>query len=201
MRDDEREPVVAIPPVVGLVIVRVEPRIVVVPVRTEKFRIAIGIARNAVRATAFRILLRLYRIRHLKCPGIPHQVSSFFEVACTTLSEAVTADILDAWTLGSVAKNRDRSHIHLLPLSFYHEKKNLAQKCTRLRLNTAGSVAKKFSLQGQRSKDPKDPKTKVSRANLRDDEREPAVATPPAAGPDKVRAEPRNAAVPARTEK
>jgi hypothetical protein len=45
-----------------------------------------------------------------------HQVSSFFEVsAYTALSETVIADILDVWILGSVAGNRNRPRMHLLP--------------------------------------------------------------------------------------
>ncbi len=64
MRDDERETVVAIPPVVRLVIVRVQPGTIVVPIRVEQFRIAVGIARDAICSTALRILSGLYLIRH-----------------------------------------------------------------------------------------------------------------------------------------
>jgi|GEM_PF-4396093 len=63
--------------------------------------------------------------------------------------------ILNAWILDSMARNLDLSHIHLLPILFYHEKKNLAHFCTRLQLNAIGSVAKKFSRskgKGQRIK-------------------------------------------------
>lgn len=64
MRDDERETVVAIPPVVGLVIVRVQPGTIVVPIRVEQFQIAVGIAQNIICATALGILSGLYLIRH-----------------------------------------------------------------------------------------------------------------------------------------
>ena len=52
MRDDERKPVVTIPPVVGLVVVRVQPLTIVVTVRVEEVRIAIRIARSVFFATA-----------------------------------------------------------------------------------------------------------------------------------------------------
>jgi len=40
----------------------------------------------------------------------------FYEVsAYTTLFETVIANILDVWILGSVAGNRNRPHIHLMP--------------------------------------------------------------------------------------
>ncbi len=48
--------------------------------------------------------------------------SSFFEVsACTTLSPTVVGDILNVWILVSVASNRNRSHVHLLPNTWYHK--------------------------------------------------------------------------------
>lgn len=52
MRDGEREPVVAVPLVVGVVIVRVQPSAIAVAVRVEEIRIAVGIARDIIRATA-----------------------------------------------------------------------------------------------------------------------------------------------------
>jgi len=47
LRDSKREPVVTIPPVVGLAVVRIEPLPVVVAVRAEKVRIAVRIVRSA----------------------------------------------------------------------------------------------------------------------------------------------------------
>ena len=39
--------------------------------------------------------------------------------AYTTLSETVVADTHDVWILDSIARNRGRPHIHLLPVLFY----------------------------------------------------------------------------------
>ena len=72
-------------------------------------------------------------IRHLKCPSVSHQVSSFFESsAYTTLSQTVIGDTLDVWILDSVASNRNRSHIHLLPLWILSDTKEKAPHCARL---------------------------------------------------------------------
>jgi hypothetical protein len=44
----------------------------------------------------------------------------FYEVSTyTTLFETLIANTLDVWILDSVAGNRDRPHIHLLPLLVY----------------------------------------------------------------------------------
>ena len=43
MRHGKREPVVTIPPVVGPVVIRVEPATIVVTVRAEQVRIAVGL--------------------------------------------------------------------------------------------------------------------------------------------------------------
>jgi hypothetical protein len=51
LRDGERETIVAIPPVVGIVVVRVEPRTIVIRVRTEQVQVAIEIAQDIIRAT------------------------------------------------------------------------------------------------------------------------------------------------------
>jgi hypothetical protein len=51
LRNGEREPVVAIPPVAGLVPIRVQPDAIVIAVRAKEVWIAIGIARNIAYAT------------------------------------------------------------------------------------------------------------------------------------------------------
>ena len=62
LRDGEREPVLTIPPVVGVVVVRVEPPTIVVTVRVEKVQIAAGNVQNAIYATTPRVLSGLNRI-------------------------------------------------------------------------------------------------------------------------------------------
>lgn len=64
MRDEEGEPVITIPPVVGVVVVRVQPTAIIVTVGTEEVRVAIGIAQDIVYATIPRILSGLNLIRH-----------------------------------------------------------------------------------------------------------------------------------------
>jgi len=63
--DDERKPVLTIPPVVGVVVVRVQPPAIVIAVRVEEVQIAIGNVQNAFHATTLRIHSGLNRIRHL----------------------------------------------------------------------------------------------------------------------------------------
>lgn len=66
------------------------------------------------------MLSELYLIRHRNALISRAKYLRFFEVsACTTLSEAVTADTLDAWILGSVAGDLDRPRTHLLPQQVY----------------------------------------------------------------------------------
>ena len=64
MRDEEGKPVITIPPVVGVVVVRVQPGTIVVTVGAEEVRIAIGIAQDIFYATTPRILSGLNLIRH-----------------------------------------------------------------------------------------------------------------------------------------
>jgi hypothetical protein len=64
LRNGERKPIVAIPPIAGLVKVRVQPATIAIAVRAKEVRIAIGITRDIVCATAPRILSGLNRIRH-----------------------------------------------------------------------------------------------------------------------------------------
>ena len=78
MREDESEAILAIPPIVRIVIGRVQPHTVVVTIRIEQFRIAVRIVRNASYATVLRILSGLNLIRYLKYHSISHQVSSIF---------------------------------------------------------------------------------------------------------------------------
>ena len=82
MRDGEGETVVAIPPVVGIVVVRVQPVAIVIAIGAEEIRVAVRNARRIVYATALRsnfAISGLYLIRYLKYLNSPHQVSSFFE--------------------------------------------------------------------------------------------------------------------------
>lgn len=115
MRDGEREPVLTVPPVVRLVVVRVEPATIVVTVRIQQVRIAIGMREISSVSPPLEYSQGCIEsgiaMPYYLAPSI-----FFFEVsACTTLSEAVTVDTLDAWILGSVAGSRDRPHIHLQP--------------------------------------------------------------------------------------
>ena len=64
MRDGEGEPAIVVPLVVGVVIARVQIPAIVVAVRVEQVRIAVGIARRIAYATTLRILSGLNRIRH-----------------------------------------------------------------------------------------------------------------------------------------
>lgn len=50
--DEERERTIVIPLVVGMIPIRVEPMPVIVPVRVEHVRIAVGIVRSATYTTA-----------------------------------------------------------------------------------------------------------------------------------------------------
>jgi len=52
LRDDESETALAIEPIVGLVVVRVQPAAIVIAVNVEQFRIAVGKARNTAKTTA-----------------------------------------------------------------------------------------------------------------------------------------------------
>ena len=51
LRGDEGEPIVSIPPVLGIVPVRVEPVAVTIAIDVEEVRIAVGIVWRAVYAT------------------------------------------------------------------------------------------------------------------------------------------------------
>lgn len=88
LRDDEREAIVAIPPVLGIIIVRVQPPAIAVAVRGKEFRIAIGIARNAVYTTAPWIFLELNLIRHRNAITLRAKYLRFLKFSYTTLSES-----------------------------------------------------------------------------------------------------------------
>ncbi len=118
MRDNKREPAVVVPLVVWPVVVGVQPTTIVVAVRVEQVRIAVGNTQETISVTAPRILLGLYRIRHRNALVSRAKYLRFLTVTCITLSEAMTADNLDARILGSVAGSRNRPHIHLLPFKF-----------------------------------------------------------------------------------
>ena len=127
MRNSKREPVLTIPPVVRLVVVRVEPLPIVVTVRVEQVRIAIGLRERSsvpppLEFSQGCILFGISFSRMtywVNAPNFSRQVSSFLRSTCTTLSETVIADTLDARILVSVAESRDRPHIHLLPWLLY----------------------------------------------------------------------------------
>lgn len=63
---DKHEAVVSIPDVVRVAVVSVEPQPIVVVFDVEHVEVAVRVrsVQNVVHATAPRILLRLYRIRH-----------------------------------------------------------------------------------------------------------------------------------------
>ena len=119
MRNGKRKPVLAIPPVVRLVIVSIEPTTIVVTVRVEQVRIAIGTREisSVPPPLEFSQGCILFGIVMPQClaPSI-----FVFSVTCTTLSETVIADTLDARIPGSVAESLDRPHIHLLPRTIIH---------------------------------------------------------------------------------
>jgi DUF1365 family protein len=56
LRNDEREPIVAKPLAVRLVIVRVQPGTIVIAIHIEQFRIAVRIMQNTISITTFQIL-------------------------------------------------------------------------------------------------------------------------------------------------
>ncbi len=60
--DGERERPIIVPLIVGIVPIGVNPLTVIVPVRVEHVRVAVGNVRDAIRATAHRMLSGLYRI-------------------------------------------------------------------------------------------------------------------------------------------
>ncbi len=75
--------------------------------------LASGTTDTRARRGIYKIMRRIFEFYcpcPLLCPLLP---------ACTTLSEAVTADTQGAWILGSVAGSLDRPHIHLLPRILY----------------------------------------------------------------------------------
>ncbi len=60
--DGERERPIVVPLIVGVVPIGVDPLTVIVAVRIEHVRVAVGNVRNAIHATAHRMLSGLYRI-------------------------------------------------------------------------------------------------------------------------------------------
>ena len=64
LRDGEGETISAIPSVVGLIVVRVQPMAIVIAIRAEEVRIAVRNTRKTIYVTALGILSGLYRIRH-----------------------------------------------------------------------------------------------------------------------------------------
>jgi hypothetical protein len=99
-----REPPVVIP----IVVVAVD---VDVPLIVPAIEGGERCVQNVAHSTAPRVLLGLYRIRHLKCHNILHQVSSLLKVPAhalinvgrstyITLSKAVATDILDCMDTG-----------------------------------------------------------------------------------------------------
>src|SRR3989344_8248211 len=80
------------------------------------------------------MLSGLYRIRHRNAPAPYTKYLQFFEVsAYTALSKTVIVDTLNVWILGSVASNRDRPRIHLLPIGLYQKKWHRLRRCQVLR--------------------------------------------------------------------
>ncbi len=79
-RTNEQPDVTRIPQVVRIVIVRVEPKVVIITIEVEQVEIAIGVsfAQNAIQPTTLQILSGLYIIWDLKSISTLHQVSSFF---------------------------------------------------------------------------------------------------------------------------
>ena len=118
--ETERDTIVEIPAIIGLRPVIVEPQLaVVIAFDVEHVRVAVGvrIVRRVICTTIHRILSGLNRMRDRKSHNTAHQVSSFFSFACTTLSQTVAGDILNAWILDSAAGNLGHLHIRLLPFS------------------------------------------------------------------------------------
>ena len=120
--ETEHDAIVELPAIVGIRPIVVKPQLaVVVALHIEDVRVVVRvrIVRRAIRATAHRMLSRLYRICDLKSTSATHQVSSFFEVsAYTTPFQTLVGNALDVWILGSAAGNRNRPHIRLLPNIF-----------------------------------------------------------------------------------
>lgn len=124
MRNGEGKTIVVIPPVVGIVIVRVQPPAIVIAVSAEQVRVAVRKCAKYHLYHHSSSALRAVSNPASKCLNILHQVSSFFcEVsAYTTLSQTLVEDTLGVWILDSVGENLDRLRIHLIPILSYQRK-------------------------------------------------------------------------------
>ena len=114
IRDTPERPVV-----VPVVVIAVHVHVALVIPAVER---GVAYVRRAFFSTTLRILPGLNRIRHLKCPSAPHEVSSFFSFANTTLRSSVNECTLGIRKLGSAAADRNLRQIRLLPLVVYQKK-------------------------------------------------------------------------------
>jgi hypothetical protein len=80
LRDSENETNLAIPPVVRIVVIRVQPTSVVIPIHIEQVRIAVKIVRAITYTTTLRILLKAESNPASQCLDISHQASCFFKI-------------------------------------------------------------------------------------------------------------------------
>jgi hypothetical protein len=98
-----------------------------------------GNVQSVVHTTAHRVLSRLYRIRHLKCPDTLHQVTSFFiEVsACTTLSKTLISDNPECMDTGfGIRKPWSPVYVTYYHLSVYQNEKPHTRPRSSARLET-----------------------------------------------------------------
>ena len=108
MRNGKREPVLTIPPVVRLVIVRIEPTTIVVTVRVEQVRIAIGTREISsvpppLEFSQGCILFGIVMPQRFIPSNFIFEVSAY-----ASLPKAVAVGNLGAWILDSAAGSRDR---------------------------------------------------------------------------------------------
>ena len=126
MRNSEREATLAIPPIARLVVIRVQPTAVIIPIRIEQVQIAVRIVRVIVCITTHRIFSRLNLIRHHNALISRTKFLVFLKYSYSTLSLALTEDILKIKILVVTVTNLGQSHIR--PSYFYSSIKKYFKK-------------------------------------------------------------------------
>jgi len=126
LRNSEREATLAIPPIARLVVIRVQPTAVIIPIRIEQVQIAVRIVRVIVCITTHRIFSRLNLIRHHNALISRTKFLVFLKYSYSTLSLALTEDILKIKILVVTVTNLGQSHIR--PSYFYSSIKKYFKK-------------------------------------------------------------------------
>lgn len=117
--NEERRGAIVIPLVAGLVPIRVDPTPVIVTVRVEDVRVAVGNVRDIISITIHRVLSGLNRIRHHNAPKPRTKYLQFLK--CLHMSHySKRSSSGTLWTHGYWPRQRAiqcRPRIRLLPLS------------------------------------------------------------------------------------